>query len=240
MLHPVDSRERDSALLCTAAVLPNMPPYVCQRCKYARPAECNGRLCSCTEYLDVALQWSLQYQVCKECLGEVQKWFTNHSLERRVLQSDINTLHRPDVPSDIKQLLIIDGHHACRHGQLFTGELTMSTVALNKNVSGAIVFMVKLQDSLAMKSARADQIVQQMTDLEDKLPCVPRGKNKTALQGEMRSTGERFSRCAGEFGFTAAETSDSKVANQVNELKKAQVVALSIAFPQQIIRSMQR
>jgi len=46
--------------------------------------------------------------------------------------------------------------------------------------------------------------------------------------------------CAGEFGFTAAETSDSKVANQVNELKKAQTVALSIAFPQQIIRSMQR
>ena len=79
-----------------------------------------------------------------------------------------------------------------------------------------------------------------MTDLKDRLPCVPRGKNKTALQGEMRSTGERFSRCAGEFGFTAAETSDSKVANQVNELKKAQTVALSIAFPQQIIRSMQR
>ena len=178
--------------------------------------------------------------MCKKCLGEMQKWITNHSPERRVVQSDINTLRRPDVPSDIKQLLIIDGHHAYRHGQLFTGELTMSTVALNKNISGAIVFMVKLQDSLAMKSARADQIVQQMTDLEDKLPCVPRGKNKTALQGEMRSTGERFSRCAGEFGFTAAETSDSKVANQVNELKKAQAVALSIAFPQQIIRSMQR
>ncbi len=217
-----------------------MPPYVCQRCKYGRPAECNGRPFSCIEYLDIALQWSLQYQVCKDCLAEVQKCFTNHSLERRVVQFDIDTLRRPDVPSDIKQLLIIDGHHAYRHGQLFTGELTMSTVALNKNVSGAIVFMVKLQDSVAMKSATADQIVQRMTDLEDRLPCVPRGKNKTALQGEMRSTGERFSRCAGEFGFTAAETSDSKVANQVNELKKAQTVALSIAFPQQIIRSMQR
>ncbi|KAL0027806.1 hypothetical protein WJX77_007290 [Trebouxia sp. C0004] len=29
-----------------------------------------------------------------------------------------------------------------------------------------------------------------MTDLEFKLPCVPRGKNKTALQGETRSTAD--------------------------------------------------
>ena len=48
-------------------------------------------------------------------------------------------------------MLTIDGHHAYRHGQLLIGELTMSTVALNKNVSGAIVFLVKLQDSVAMK-----------------------------------------------------------------------------------------
>ncbi len=218
----------------------SMPPRVCQRCNHARPAGCRGRFLSCTEYLDNDLQWSLQYQVCNTCLEEVQKWCTKHPLEQRVVQSDIDTLCRPDVPSDIKQLLIIDGHLAYRQGQLFTGELTMSTVALNKNASGAIVFMVKLQDNLAMKSATADQIVQQITDLEGKLPCVPRGKNKTALQGEMRSTDERFSRCAGEFGLTAAETSNSKVANQVNELKGAQAAALSIAFPQQIIRSMQR
>ena len=79
-----------------------MPPYVCQRRTYARPAECNGRPFSCIQYIDIALQWSLQYQVCKECLAEVQKCFTNHSLERRVVQSDIDTLRRPDVPSDIK------------------------------------------------------------------------------------------------------------------------------------------
>ncbi len=217
-----------------------MPPRVCQRCNHARPAKCRGRFLSCTEYVDEDLQWSLQYQVCKVCLGEVQKWCTKHALEQRVVQSDIDTLSRPDVPSGINQLLIIDGHLAYCQGQLFTGELTMSTVALNKNASGAIVFMVKLQDNLALKSATAGQIVQQITDLEGKLPCVPNGKGQPALQGEMRSTDERFSQCDGDFGLAAAETSESKVANQVNELKRAQAAALSIAFPQQIIRSMQR
>ena len=53
------------------------------------------------------------------------------------------------------------------------------------------------------------------------------------------SIDERFSQRAGNFGLTAA-ISESKVANQVNELKRAQAAALSIAFPQQIIRSMQR
>lgn len=114
----------------------------------------------------------------------------------------------------------------------------MSTVS--KDVSGALVFKDKLQDSLATKSAIAHQIVQQKSELEDKLPCVPRGKSQTAPQGEMHSTGERFSPCAEEFGFTAAETSHSKVTNQVTELKNAEAVALSIAFPQQIVCSMQR
>ena len=219
----------------------SMPPRVCQRCNHARPDTCRGRFLSCTEYIDEDLQWSLQYQVCKVCLGEVQKWCTKHTLEQRVIQSDIDTLSRPDVPSGINQLLIIDGHLAYCQGQLFTGELTMSTVALNKNASGAIVFIVKLQDNLALKSATAGQIVQQITDLEGKLPCVPNGRGQSALQGEMRSIDERFSQRAGRnFGLAAAEISESKVAKQVNELKRAQAAALSIAFPQQIIRSMQR
>ncbi len=191
-----------------------MPPRVCQRCNHARPDKSRGRFLSCTEYIDEDLQRSLQYQVCKVCLGEVQKWCTKHTLEQRVIQSDIDTLSRPDVPSGINQLLVIDGHLAHCQGELFTGELTTSTVALNKNASGAIVFMVKLQDNLALKSATAGQIVQQITDLEGKLPCVPNGRGQPALQGEMRSIDERFSQRAGNFGLAVAEISESKVANQ--------------------------
>lgn len=217
-----------------------MPPRVCQRCSYARSADSRGRFFRKVDHLDVDLQWSLQYQLCHVCIRDVQGWLAKHPVKSFVLVSDIDTLRRPDVPPDIKQLLIIDGSHAYCRGQRFIGELTANTVALNKNASGAIVFMVKLHDELALTPLAANHIVKQISDLEGELPCVPRGRNKTALQGEMRSTGERFSRCAGESGYTAAENSNSRVAHQVNELKKAQVAALKIAFPQQIIRSMQR
>lgn len=99
-------------------------------------------------------------------------------LEPYALQCDLLSLDRPDILSDMKQLLIVDGNKALLQGQLFTGELGVNTVALRRD--GSVTFMLKLQGSKAMPRAAADTLVQQISEVKPHCLFVPRGKNATS------------------------------------------------------------
>ncbi len=213
---------------------------ICCRCGYVRGPRSKGQSFHLAQYLDVDLQRSLRYLVCNACYKTVSIWIAANHPKTCVVHSDIEGLQRPDVPPDIEQLLILDGHRAYSRGQIFTGELHVNTVALNRNASGTIVFMVKLRDEVALPQTAADNIARQIIQLEGSLPPVTRGESKPTLMGWIKSSGERFSRSEGEFGYTKAESSNPQVAEQVNNLKQLQVEALGIAFPQLMIQALKR
>ena len=218
-----------------------MPPLICQRCSYITPDKCRGLGFRWIRYLDCDIQWSLWYHVCSTCHGEVQRWYEARPSNAPLKHADISSVaHRADIPPDIQQLLIICKGGAYFHGQPFSGELLVNTVALNDNIHGAIVFMVKVSDQRAMSQSAADHSVARITELAHLLPDVERSKNKAAILGWMKCLFERFSRNSGDFGRTEAECSSDRVAECASELLQAQVNALGIAFPQQIIQALRR
>lgn len=168
-------------------------------------------------------------------------WYEARPPNAPLKHADISSVaHRADIPPDIQQLLIICKGGAHFHGQPFSGELLVNTVALNDNIHGAIVFMVKVSDQRAMSQSAADHSVARITELAGLLPDVERSKNKAAILGWMKCLFERFSRNSGDFGRTEAECSSDRVAECTSELLQAQVNALGIAFPQQIIQALRR
>lgn len=166
--------------------------------------------------------------VCRDGPGQ-QDDATDAKPEPCVLYTKLLTLNRPDIPSDVKQLLIVDGNKAYLEGQMFAGELGVNTVALRRD--GSIVFMLKLQDQNALPRSAADILVQRIMKIEPHCPSVTRGKNKTAPQGWMKCLGERFSRNAGEFGRTRVEQQNSIVANLADIILQSQTDAVCLAFP---------
>lgn len=145
------------------------------------------------------------------------------------MHSDLLSLDRPEIPSDMKQLLIVDGNKAMLQGQLFTGEVCVNTVAIRRD--GSVVFMLKLQDSKSLPRSAADTLVQQICEVAPHCPAIPRGKNKTAPQGWMKCMLDRFSRNAGEFGRTRAEQQNSFVADLADRILQGQTDAVCLAFP---------
>ena len=157
-----------------------------------------------------------------------------------LMPSSVAALQRSDIPPDIEQVLIIRGNKAFLQGQAFDGELCVNTVALQQDSNGPVVFMLKLQDRLALSHSAADNLVEQILAVAPHCPAVPRGNGKTALHGWMKCLLERFSRCAGEFGRTRAEQLDNFVADLADAILDGQIDAVSLAFPHQMNQAYRR
>ncbi|DBA91158.1 TPA: hypothetical protein ACH3X1_016014 [Trebouxia sp. C0004] len=67
------------------------------------------------------------------------------------------------------------------------------------------------------------------------LPLVVRGKNKTALNGYLKSALDRYSCCGGDFERTKAERQDPAVGNLVLCMLKAVIDSLQVAFPRTML-----
>ena len=148
---------------------------------------------------------------------------------------DPASLNRPDIPANVQQLMIVRDSTVLVQGRPYVGEVCVNAVALQDDAQGAIQFIFKSQDLLAMPKQQADLIVELIMEVEYYLPKVQRGKKAAALKGYMKCALERHSCCGGDFGYTKAERSNDDVATKILSIVREEVKALRLAFPHALL-----
>ena len=181
--------------------------------------------------MDIKIYVHRHHRHCVMQAGQLPNSYTRGTPERSLEPYDRTTLNRPDVPSNIQQLMIVTGNAAFAQGHLYTGEIHVNTVAIRGDIAGQLLFTIKLEDAKSMPIAQADAIVDSILAADCDLPQVVRGSQASTLKGSMKSALERHSCCHGDYGLTMAEHQNPAVHKKALCILKEACRPLERAFP---------